>query len=335
MPETKEAGRRDLSIDVLRWLALTGIVLVHIQPSTFWSQLRSFDVPMMVFLSAYCFAKSSHGMDDYMSYCIKRFKRLVLPCWIFLIVWFGFKYCVLGESPDWYNVIMCFTLLTPWYLWIIRVFVCMALIAPIATKHIFKLSSRSFYTLMIIGLIFNEFLCGANHSYSYTILVMTFSYFLVFAYGTYIKNISNKQILIIGGGTAIIFILMAIMMCHEQGNFVPVGKYKFPPHLYYLSYAFMCLSFLWLVRQQLLGLLQKIRLDGFAAYIGSHTLWIYLWHIPMVTFLGENLNAPIRFIIVYFSAISLAFLQERMVLRFCRHLTNEKLKKNVKSVLIG
>ena len=55
----------------------------------------------------------------------------------------------------------------------------------------------------------------------------------------------------------------------------------------------------------------------------------------MVTVLGENLNAPIRFIIVYSSAILLAFLQERMVLRFCRHLTNEKLKKNVKSVLIG
>ena len=53
---------------------------------------------------------------------------------------------------------------------------------------------------MIIGLVFNELLCSANHSYSYTILVMTFSYFLVFAYGVFIKNIPNKQILTIGGG---------------------------------------------------------------------------------------------------------------------------------------
>ena len=84
-----------------------------------------------------------------------------------------------------------------------------------------------------------------------------------------------------------------------------------------------------------LGRKIKLKENKFILFISSSSLWIYLWHIPIVTFLGDNLNAPIRFIIVYFSAILLAFLQERMVLRFCRHLTNEKLKKNVKSVLIG
>lgn len=290
---------------------------------------------MMVFLSAYCFANGSHGLKDYKSYFFKRFKRLVLPCWVFLVIWFVFNYGVLEKQPDWRNVIMCFTLLTPWYLWIIRIFLCMALIAPIVSKHILKLSSRSFYTLMIIGLICNEFLCNASNSYLYIILVMIFSYFLVFAYGIYIKNIYNKQILIIGACTAIVFILIAIIKGHTQGCFVLVGKYKSPPHLYYLSYAFMCLSILWLVRQRLMNLLQKIRLKGFATYVGSHTLWIYLWHIPIVTFLEGRLNAPIRFMIVYFSAILLAFLQERIVLLLCDYMSNEKIKKEVKSVFIG
>lgn len=97
----------------------------------------------------------------------------------------------------------------------------------------------------------------------------------------------------------------------------------------------MCLSILWLVRQRLMNLLQKIRLKGFATYVGSHTLWIYLWHIPIVTFLEGRLNAPIRFMIVYFSAILLAFLQERIVLLLCDYMSNEKIKKEVKSVFIG
>lgn len=71
MFKIKEFEKRDFSIDILRWLAITGIILVHIQPSIFWAQLRSFDVPMMVFLSAYCFANGSHGLKDYKSYFLK------------------------------------------------------------------------------------------------------------------------------------------------------------------------------------------------------------------------------------------------------------------------
>ena len=52
---------RDLSYDVLRWLALTGIILVHSKPTLFWAQLRSFDVPLMVLVSAVCFTGSAGG----------------------------------------------------------------------------------------------------------------------------------------------------------------------------------------------------------------------------------------------------------------------------------
>ena len=42
---------RDYSIDILRFIELSGIILVHIEPAAFWCQLRSFDVPQMVLLS--------------------------------------------------------------------------------------------------------------------------------------------------------------------------------------------------------------------------------------------------------------------------------------------
>lgn len=43
--------RRDYSIDILRFIALTGIIAVCCVPNTFITQLRNFDVPLMVFLS--------------------------------------------------------------------------------------------------------------------------------------------------------------------------------------------------------------------------------------------------------------------------------------------
>ena len=50
---------RDQGIDVLRWLAITGIIIAHVNPSAFWLQLRSFDVPLMVLLSGICFGVSA------------------------------------------------------------------------------------------------------------------------------------------------------------------------------------------------------------------------------------------------------------------------------------
>lgn len=198
---TQEAKKtyRDLSIDVLRWVALTGIILVHIQPTAFWSQLRSFDVPMMVFLSAYCFTMGAASIQSYKSYYIKRFKRLILPCWFFLAAWFILYYNVSDKPIDWINIGMCFSLLTSWYVWIIRIFALMAILAPFVTNRICKLSPWQFFTIWIIGLVVNELLANASESYLYEVVIMTFSYLLIFALGVYITRLSNKQIFTIWG----------------------------------------------------------------------------------------------------------------------------------------
>lgn len=327
--------QRDLSIDVLRWIALTGIILAHISPTPFWSQLRSFDVPLMVFLSAYCYAQDKTSIKDYDSYCIKRFKRLVLPCWIFLVVWFALYYGILNHPVDWINIAMCYTLMTPWYLWIIRVFMLMALLAPLVSKRVLGFSSRNFVLVTVLGMALNEVLCRLSDSYLYVAVVMTFSYLLVFAYGMYIKKLSIKQTLTIGIGYGIAFIILAWLIGTEQGHFVLVGKFKYPPQLYYLSYALMCISFLWLIRTQLAATLNRLGLLRFTTYIGSHTLWIYLWHIPIVYAVSEKFNAPIRFLVVYVTAIVLASIQTYMVGKLTQHLKSENLKKDLRSILIG
>lgn len=327
--------QRDDSIDMLRWIALTGIILVHIQPSAFWSQLRSFDVPMMVFLSAYCFAGNPHGIKGYKSYCIKRFVRLVFPCWIFLSCWFPFYYGVLGHPVDLTNMGMCYTLLTPWYFWIIRIFLLMAFIAPLISKPLSTLSPKQFYFVMVMGLVANEIFCYLSESYFYVVVVMTFSYLLVFIYGFSAKRLADKHILTIGWISAFVFVIIAYLLHREYGEFILVGQYKYPPHLYYLSYAFMCISFLWILRDKIMSFFNKVHLSDAVTFIGSHTMWIYLWHIPFVYALENRFNAPLRFGIVYIASIIMTCIQTYIIKSICKRIRNESVIKKIQTIFIG
>lgn len=125
-----------------------------------------------------------------------------------------------------------------------------------------------------------------------------------------------------------VFSVIACYLWSIHGEFILVGKYKYPPQLYYLSYAVMCISLLWIVRAKITRCLQQIRLLNVVTYIGSHTLWIYFWHIPIVTFIGTHFTPSIRFMIVYFSAIVLSYIQTCIVNTLCNRISNEFWKKN-------
>ena len=55
----RESKERDFSIDFLRCIGLIGIMLSHSVCPSLLMNLRSFDVPLMVFLSAVCLANYS------------------------------------------------------------------------------------------------------------------------------------------------------------------------------------------------------------------------------------------------------------------------------------
>lgn len=76
---------RDNSIDILRFIGLMLLVLAHVGPPNWLMQLRSFDVPLMVFVSGLTAARKEY--TSYKGFILKRFKRLVLPVWIFLSIY--------------------------------------------------------------------------------------------------------------------------------------------------------------------------------------------------------------------------------------------------------
>lgn len=75
--------KREKYIDVLKVIGLLGIILAHVQPPEVLFQLRNFDVVLMILVSAYLGLQSKKS-EKLISYLIKRFKRLVIPTWIFI-----------------------------------------------------------------------------------------------------------------------------------------------------------------------------------------------------------------------------------------------------------
>ena len=77
--------KRDPSIDLLRFIGLTMIILAHIGLSRSTSllfQLRSFDVPLMVFTSGLAFSGRNTGA--YLLFIGKRTLRLIVPVYLFV-----------------------------------------------------------------------------------------------------------------------------------------------------------------------------------------------------------------------------------------------------------
>ncbi len=75
--------QRNVTIDILRLCGLLLIMLAHVNPPNIIFQIRTFDVPMMVFVSGVSYYLSKKANVDFFSYAYSRFKRLVLPVWIF------------------------------------------------------------------------------------------------------------------------------------------------------------------------------------------------------------------------------------------------------------
>ena len=126
---------RDLSIDALRFIGLALIILVHVNPPIWIAQFRAFDVPLMIFVSGLAIAEKQ--TTSYMKYLWNRSKRLLLPVWLFLLIYLSAFYCLqpLFLPEPYLNgemVLRSFLLLDKsiGYVWIIRVFLLIMLLPP-------------------------------------------------------------------------------------------------------------------------------------------------------------------------------------------------------------
>lgn len=331
---------RDNTIDILRSFALIAIILIHCHPDNIIiHQLTEFNVPMMVFLSGISYALSTKK-ETYGAYCLKRFKRLILPTWIF--IWcYGIILSLISSNFMAKFIFFNSIFYTYWYVWIIRVFFLIALLAPLFKRYIDSINNLK---LVIVQLSF-IYICYEliirfvnTESLLWDIFAQIIPYSMFFILGMVSMKMKERDFYIL----SIIGILMfSIIACYNYftlHTFIVTSTFKYPPQIYYSSFAIAVISILWIIRKSIERIMKVIhgRISIFLQYIGSHTIWIYFWHIPVVEYFintNSDIHYMVKFIIAMSFAVLFAFLQELLVHNL--NISNNKVQKWLNVLFVG
>ena len=308
---------RDASIDILRCFAILGIIIAHIEPSRLWVQLRGFDVVLMVFLSAVCAKGFEKENFSYSKFFVKRCIRLVCPVWIFFVAYYIGIY-LFYYLPPLSEVIASFTLTSDRYVWIIRILVVLALIAPMIFNTTKRVSSKGIMLVLLIGFMSCELLFNIHSGKIYDMLFMTIPYALVYVLGMNICKFTKRQHSIMAGFCLVAFCCFLLYYKVDFGVIKLTYEMKYPPCFYYISYGLAVTLLMWTYKDRIYRVLYKMRLSRFFAFVGSHTYWLYLWHIPLVDIVQGHFNPLIRFCIVFFSSLLVVAIQDALVKRYVR-----------------
>lgn len=280
---TLAVSKRDTYIDFLRAFGLLLLVVAHTWPPAWLAAIRTFDVPLMVFISAMCYKPLRGG---YLAYGIKRLKRIYIPVAIFLTIFFTaelLSHFMIGKPEMSIKVVIGSYLLLDGpsigYVWIMRVFLMMALILPLLHKWLNNLGCilSIIVIFTIIGL--QHYLVSMVYSIDNKItrfildetLLYAFGYCSVAVLGLKIQSFKTKELM------AIILISGIAVCCFVWTHnwiFDP-QQYKYPPQSLYLLYGIFASSLLWSLK----SILEPITKGRFFLYLSENSMWIYLWHI--------------------------------------------------------
>lgn len=268
---------RLIYLDYLKVLGLLLVILAHVSCPNVIMQIRSFDVPLLVFVSAYL-ASKTYIPGQNVQYFVKRIKRLAVPAWIFLIVFFIIQ-TVAYSKPSIIDIIKAITFQRDsnmvGMLWVIWVYLICALLIPVIQKM--DLSRKS-EAIIIVGFIMFELICTftnlSNNRFVYITIMTIIPWGALSYFGFYYDQISAKKKMQIVIFSSLIFIILAIILANRYGHFIMTNDYKYPARLYYVSFSVPIIVFLMEYSKKMY--LPEIRILSF---VSSSSLWIYLWHI--------------------------------------------------------
>ena len=293
---------RNPSIDLIRFIGLSLIVLAHIGMSRMAGesvvfQLRSFDVPLMVFVSGLAFSGKTTGA--YLPFIFKRALRLLIPVYIFVTVYILLNPVLadLGwvEAYSQKQIAGTFALcLNPsiGYVWIIRVFLIVALFTPLLIAVERKIRSGwMLYALVLSMLGIQTALAswlypkGVEFFGSEWLMYLVkdwglylFGYCALFMTGLRFRRNTLKEKAMVVGIFLMIAAICAFFAVQKHGTWLSFQQYKYPPRLYFLIYGLLASALLWMTS----NVWSKFLDNSLFTFIGRNTIWIYLWHIPFV-----------------------------------------------------
>ncbi|MBD1866778.1 acyltransferase [Cyanobacteria bacterium FACHB-471] len=335
---------RNEKIDFLRFIGLSMIILAHVKPPEILFQLRNFDVPLMVIVSGMSFGLVFRE-EPYLHYVWKRVKRLVFPVWIFLTLYLGACWAFDIPVANLSFIAKSYLLVGGIeYLWIIRVFLFIALIAPlIAVLNRRVHSNKKYLAILGVFLLIYEVAKYSILPYAdegigkgvYLLVSYVCPYLFLFALGLRIPNLkakTNHQLIVI---SLAIFISLSAFLAFHAGEFVDTQKYKYPPSIYYLSYAVFVTVLLWHVSEPLWDFVKEnTGVRNLVLFVAQNSIWLYLWHIPLIEAVQKNFAT--KYLLIYAISILITYIQTSLVIFvLLPRVSSNSIKKNLKLLLTG
>ncbi len=279
-----EKTKREVSIDILKCIGLLLIILAHCSAPTFIDEIRNFDVVLLVILSGVLAVKSYERSGSGLKYIGKRLIRLIVPTYIFLTVLFILEKIVCIFNPvfpmDKNTILSSYTLTNGiGYVWIIRVYILCA-ISVVILMNIKKYKKIIIISLFIIYEILYYTIGDINEFFQYGVYYLI-PYGLLCVYvGMQAKNWDNKKLLKVTAIFLLVFVIIFTVFYITKNQITKISDYKYPPRLYYLAYGIgISLLLYYLIdRKNILNIKEKLN-NKLISFIGSHTMWIYLWQI--------------------------------------------------------
>lgn len=280
--------KREPAIDLMRFMGLVLIMIAHLSlpVDSVVFQIRTFDVPLMVFVSALSYSGRDTG--PYLAFVWKRAKRILIPVYLFLTVFFLVHWAcaALGWSAPiapkkiWGSYLLH---LKPSinFVWIFRVFlIVMFMTTPLAWLE------KRLKGWLPAALVFAS-MVTAQHFLIGWLKPMKLGWFIdewvlfalgygsIFFLGLRIKKAGWKEGLFYVALISAAFIPLAFSVAQDKGSWLNMQAFKYPPGVYYVLWGTLCSCILWLTRRWWRPVLEWKPF----LFIGQNTMWIYLWHI--------------------------------------------------------
>ncbi|KJL04080.1 acyltransferase family protein [Priestia aryabhattai] len=278
--------KRDLRIDALRFIGTLLVILAHVGAPAWIQNIRTFDVVMLVLISGMSINKS-RNIKNYPIYIYQRLKKMILPLYIVLTIIFLINFVTsilfnITSSGINSNVILDSYLLLDGigYVWIVRVFLFVALVAPVFPLTVKKLNTLNFFislgSLYIIYVIIcNVFVGDSSRLFNY-FFIETIPYILIAAIGYRIyQNTKEQKYIFFWAIIGLVVVTISHLLSNQD---ILPNNYKYPPGLQYVFYGLLVSILLFFI----IGKYEKIRnlfANRFVKFVSIHSYDIYVIHI--------------------------------------------------------
>ncbi len=312
-------GGRNRTIDILRCIGILLVILAHTEPPLWVMATQFFNVSLLVFVSGLSY--SGRKISFNRSFLFQRFERLIIPLWMFLVVYITFILLfnsleIIAYDYTKKEIIESFFLMNGFgYVWIYRVFFMIGLATPLLLRVATVNKERVFVSILLLffllqfiplhfELLLDEKWFRATYYYfgGYSIIFMLAARLLQ-------RGLSYLRLCLIF--FMALFCISYLLFGPYTININFLYNSKYPPHLLYIIYGIVISILLYLV-------LNRLPQDFFGSrlvnFIGKNSNWCYFYHIPIVEYFKHvEIYCGLKYIIAVTIAILLTYFQVSLV----------------------